>query len=384
MRAALLAVILGCIAAVAVTGPIRTEMADFEVYRTAGARAAAAEPLYRASDEHFQFKYFPAFAFVFAPLAALPMAAAKAVWAGLSAAALVAFLALSLRQLPSRAVPSPLIVLATLLTLGKFYAHELTLGQANLLLGLMAAAALAQLQHGREIVAGATFGAAAAVKPYAVVFLPYLVATRRFRAAAACAAVLLLALAVPSIQYGVQGNLDLLRDWWEAIGASTPANLTNQDNVSIAAMWAKWLGPGAGAESLALATSLMVVVACAAAILRRPPLARAARAGEAGPAGPEYLDVALLLTAVVLVSPQGWDYVLLLSTPAVMLIVNALPQVGRPLQAITVVCLALTGLTLYDVIGRAAYARFMALSVVTLAYGVLIGVLIYLRARRMA
>ena len=113
-------------------------MVDFEVYRTAGARATAGESLYRATDEHYQFKYFPAFAFVFAPFAALPVPAAKAVWFALSVGLLAALLVLSLRQLPARVVPASLVAIATILTLGKFYAHELTLGQANLLFGVVA------------------------------------------------------------------------------------------------------------------------------------------------------------------------------------------------------------------------------------------------------
>ena len=44
-------------------------MVDFEVYRTAAARALDAEPLYRADDGHYQFKYLPAFALAMAPFA---------------------------------------------------------------------------------------------------------------------------------------------------------------------------------------------------------------------------------------------------------------------------------------------------------------------------
>ncbi len=372
MRLAILLALTACLAYAAFTARIRYEMVDFEVYRTAGARAAAGDALYRASDEHYQFKYFPAVAFVFAPFAALPLAAAKATWFALSVGLLVALLALSLRQLPSRVVPAPLVVVATILTLGKFYAHELTLGQANLLFGVVAVAALAQLQNGRSAGAGATFGAAAIVKPYGLLFLPYLLATKQFRAAAACGVVLLLALLSPAIAYGIQGNVDQLGAWWQAVTSSTPANLTNQDNVSIAAMSAKWLGPGRSADWLTLVTSVALVGMCGAVVAMRRPSA-----------GPEYLEVALLLTAVALLSPQGWDYVLLLSTPAVMLIVNALPRFSRPLQLGTIACLALVGLSIYDVMGRAAYARFMALSLITVVYGVLIGVIVYVRARQL-
>ncbi len=55
-------VLLFAVAAVVFARRSHREMLDFEVYRVAGARAAAAEPLYRAEDGHWQFKYLPAFA----------------------------------------------------------------------------------------------------------------------------------------------------------------------------------------------------------------------------------------------------------------------------------------------------------------------------------
>ena len=67
--------VLAIVSLVAVfTTRVSRKMPDFEVYRTAGARALAAEPLYRADDGHFQFKYLPAFAIFAAPLAMVPLA----------------------------------------------------------------------------------------------------------------------------------------------------------------------------------------------------------------------------------------------------------------------------------------------------------------------
>jgi alpha-1,2-mannosyltransferase len=372
MRAAMVLTLVACLATAAYAVRVRNSMPDFEVYRTAAARAAAGEPLYRATDEHYQFKYFPASAFVFTPFAALPVSAAKPLWFALCVALLAVLLALSVQQLPSRTVPASIIAIGTIVTLGKFYAHELELGQANLLFGVIAMAAVAQLHNGRGVGAGATFGSAAIIKPYALLFLPYLLATRQFRAAAACSAVLLAALAAPAIAYGLHGNLDLLVAWWNTVTSSTLPNLMNQDNVSIAAMYAKWLGPGSTAEWLAIVTSVAVLGTCAAVIVMRR------RAAE-----PEYLEVALLLTAITLISPQGWDYVLLLSTPAVVLLINAVPRLNPVLQAVTIACLALIGLTIYDLMGRAAYARFMALSIITVVYGFVIALLVYVRAKQL-
>ena len=227
-------------------------------------------------------------------------------------------------------------------------------------------------RNGAACGAGATFGAATLVKPYGLLFLPYLLATRQFRAAIACVAILVLALLGPAIAYGLDGNFDLLQAWWQTVTSSTPENLTNQDNISIAATSIKWLGPGSAADWLTVVTSAALLGLCAAVIAMRRSRAM-----------PEYLEVALLLTTVALLSPQGWDYVLLLSTPAIMLLVDVLPRFSRLLQMTTVTCLAVVGLSIYDVIGRAAYMRFMALSIITVVYGVLIGMIVYVRARQL-
>ena len=49
---------------------------------------------------------------------------------------------------------------------------------------------------------------------------------------------------LPVPLYGVHGNIELHRAWWRTVTESTAPNLINADNVSLAAMYAKWLGPG--------------------------------------------------------------------------------------------------------------------------------------------
>src|SRR5204862_6956380 len=111
---------------------------DFQVYWTAGARALAAEPLYRADDGHYQFKYLPAFALLASPVSLAPLPAAKASWFAASTLLMMALLWLSLRAMPELRVSGPVLVVLTFLAMAKFYAHELVLGQVNLLFGAIA------------------------------------------------------------------------------------------------------------------------------------------------------------------------------------------------------------------------------------------------------
>src|SRR5688572_27276261 len=113
----------------AFTFKLAAEMPDFNVYWRAAERASMGEPLYRAEDGHYQFKYLPAFAVVASPLRLVGEDAARALWFMLSLAALTALATLSLRLWPERLLPTALLTTLLIIVLGKFMARELLLGQ---------------------------------------------------------------------------------------------------------------------------------------------------------------------------------------------------------------------------------------------------------------
>jgi hypothetical protein len=361
------------LAAVAAFGLHRLpgEMRDFEVYWTAASRALDSEPLYRVADGHYQFKYLPAFAVFAAPMALLPLPAAKALWFSVSAALLPLLVWLAIALLPMRRRPGWTLVLVVLIAMGKFYGHELVLGQVNLLFAVIVCVGMLLMADGRAGSAAALLVAAVVVKPYAVVFLPW-IGIRRGRTAIITAAIAFVAvLAVPAVLYGIQGTVDLHRDWWSTVSGSTVPNLTNSDNVSLAGMFAKWLGPGPSAPMATLAASLFLLAVAAVVILRGRAIVRG-----------ETLEGALLLTLIPLLSPQGWDYVFLVATPAVVLFANYDDRVPPLLRWTTWVAVAVIGLSLFDVMGRERYATFMSWSIITWCFLVLIASLGVLRERR--
>jgi hypothetical protein len=101
-------------------------------------------------------------------------------------------------------------------------------------------------------------------------------------------------------------------------------------------------------------------------------------------AAPDYLDAALLMFAIPLLSPQGWDYVLLVSTPAIMLLLDRLDLLDPAIRWLLVGCMALIGLTFWDVLGRDAFRALMMSRVLTVCALFELGVLVHLRARRAA
>src|SRR4030042_6216309 len=111
---------------------IRKEMTDFGVCYQGGQRIVQGETLYREADGHLQFKYSPAAALFFAPLAILPYEAAKAVWYILEFVFLAGIFLFTYRMLPAGATRAAPLFIWTFLIELKFLARELELGQVNL------------------------------------------------------------------------------------------------------------------------------------------------------------------------------------------------------------------------------------------------------------
>ena len=350
-----------------------SRMADFEVYWIAAGRARAVQPLYRIDDGHYQFKYLPAFAVMAIPAGLVSLPVAKNLWFHLSVILLVGLISLSIGALPDRLKPPWLLTLIVVIAMGKFYGHELVLGQVNILFAVVVLLAIRAMSAGGETIAGLLLALAVVIKPYALLFAPWLLARRRIGAVAGFAAGAAAIAALPALVYGVPGAVNLHVDWWHTVTASTAPNLTNQDNVSIAGMYAKWFGDAPAARPLVIATSAALVIAAGFVILRGRGLPR-----------PHVLEGVLLLTLVPLLSPQGWDYVFLVSTPAIVLLANYAGGLPRVLRVLAAAAVLVIGLSLYDVLGRSLYARFMAASVITVCFFLVVAALVTLRARQVA
>jgi len=352
---------------------IHQKMADFAVYRQASERVLKAEPLYRESDGHFQCKYLPAFAMATIPFAVADVETAKLCWFAMSIGALVLFVRFSARFVPDRRRGLPFLMGIACIFLAKFFVHEIQLGQANLLFGLVVVTAIGALQSELPAAAGVLFGVAVCVKPYGLLFAPWLLASEDRRAVYAFAITSVVVLLAPATLYGLSGNLTLLGDWWHTVSASTAPNLLGDDNISLASMWAKWIGPGRGASLLAGLTAILCLTAIAEAWWHREKINE-----------PAYLEVAALLVLVPVLSPQGWDYVLLLAAPAVILLLDRMPELPRPWQITAWTVFAIMGFFIFDVVGKAIYHRFMALSIISLCAITMVVLLNHVRRLRLA
>ncbi len=354
----------------------RERMRDFEVNYTAGARIARGETLYRAEDGHYQFKYSPFSAILYVPLAKLPLPLAKGIWFFIVLASSVTIFILSDRLVGkpvNRAWPAAVL---PPLILAKYYLRELDLGQINAVITLLLVLMMAFLSgrknpSGRiESGAGLLWGLASALKPYALVFLPYFLIKKIWRAFSAGILVLLAAFLSPVIFYGWSGNIQVHQEWRSSLSESSPPLFGVQDNISLVGFFTKWTGRSNLALWLALAGVLILALAVLSLIGKGKRVAK-----------PEVLEMSLLLLLIPLISPLGWDYTFLAGTPAVILIIRHWAGFPKVWRAVLGLNMALIGLSFFDLMGRRLYELFMTWSLPTVNFLILVAYLTALRIR---
>ncbi len=381
MRASRIAVIVFLLLVAALSGVVfhlklRNEMVDFEVGFTAAQRLKLGETLYRTSDGHYQFKYLPVSAFFYLPLTSLPLAAAKAVWFGLSLVAAVFIFSLAANLVRLKGTSTRLPVLLTVLIVGRYFLRELQLGQINALVTLVLMLMIWKLTQDerrtqtKSSAAGFGCGLATAIKPYAVVFLGYLGLKKKWPALTGGLLLIGLALAAPSFFYGWRGNIEVLREWYISLSASTPGLFSSQDNVSLIGLLTKWTG-GDGLSRLLYLVALICLGGFFVYLVQR---------GRAV-ARNTVLDGFLLLALIPLISPLGWDYTFLSSAPAIMLLVASFDRFRPVWKALLALNFAVIALSLHDIFGRSLYSRFMAWSIITINFLIVLAYLAFLRLR---
>ena len=351
----------------------RAELVDFAVPRTAAVRFLAHEPLYRPDDGHYQYKYLPAFAQLMVPFTWVSKPVGEVVWFALTAAMAAAFVRLSLIALPDRRLSSKVLVWLTVLLTGKFFVKELAFGQFNLPVGLLMLGAVIAMQRGRGLTAGAAIAAGVFVKPYALVLVPWLARSYGWRPFAPFTLVMAAGLILPAFAYGWDGNVTLLHEWYRTVTDTTGPNLLGADNISFASMWAKWIGPGPLARALALGSAVIAMAAGGAVMLWRRQVAE-----------PNYLEVAYFCVLIPLLSPQGWDYVLLLGLPGYMCLVDRWRDLSTGWRTVALTGFFLTSFTIFDLLRRTLYIRLVELAAVSVGAVLIAACLIRLRWKAVA
>jgi alpha-1,2-mannosyltransferase len=166
-----------------------TRQVDFEVYLM-GARQLFTGHLYTTylASPREAFTYPPVAALLFLPFTVVPRDPAQVIWALLSTLLYVGFLVCSLRSVRPDLRRSDLILWSFILALPAMVLNPVDLnfdfGQINILLALLVLADLTGrfALKGHTVPRGIMIGIAAAIKVTPFIFVPFLFATKQFRA----------------------------------------------------------------------------------------------------------------------------------------------------------------------------------------------------------
>jgi alpha-1,2-mannosyltransferase len=310
------------------------EPVDLKVYREGGDSVRqlapfynphAAAPLYSWPHRFtLKFTYTPFAAMVFTVLSVPAMQVMERLWAGINILAVLVALwavfgALGYRNWRVRG-GATLLVAAVVFWIEPVQ-RTLLLGQIELV--LLALIMWDMCQPDRRWWKGAGVGIAAGIKLVPLIFIPYLLLTRRFRqaavAAGAFAATILLGFAVlpgDSVKWWLHGLF---------LQGGRTGFVAWEGNQSLQAIITRFVGSVAGARSLWLVVAALTAVAglgCAALLDRY---------------GYRVLGILTCALTGLLVSPISWDHHWVWVVPAVAVLVHytvqAFRQAGGPRAA---------------------------------------------------
>jgi len=165
----------------------RFDLVDFEVYFRTAQRMLEGADIYRIdSDGHFVYKYAPSAALYFLPFLPLGFAFSKVLfWLLLTGA--LAWGLLVLAELIGERKTDKTVNITLFFSILAVVPHihlEWHLGQVNMLLMVLFVAAIKAYLQNQEKTLGILLGASIFVKPFALIFLPYLLLKKRFKALA--------------------------------------------------------------------------------------------------------------------------------------------------------------------------------------------------------
>lgn len=154
--------------------------------------------------------YPPFLAFIFQPLALLPEHAAAIVWVFLSGLLILLGARLTTREMTGRWLPSPrspnpfwgVTALGILLAAEKIHA-DFRLGQTDCLM-ILGFACILRWMETRPWMAGFCIGATANMKYLSLIFVPYFLLKRNFRAALASIVSFALFMIIPAVEVGLR------------------------------------------------------------------------------------------------------------------------------------------------------------------------------------
>ena len=296
----------------------RSPMIDLQIYRWAGLLAVHSGDLYGGyfPHHHLPFTYPPMAALVFAVMAAIPMSVLRWLVTVTSISCLIATLWLTWGMLGyRRSARAGATLAAAGVTLWlQPVLQTLWLGQINLILMLVIVADLCLPDSARF--KGVGVGLAAGFKLVPLIFIPYLLLTRRFRAAGVSLATFALTIAFSQVLLPAQSQ----KFWFGRLflDSSRSGNIAYVGNQSLHGTLARLVSSQSAEKPYWLVVSMIIGVAG---------LLLAARTARRG-----YEMIGILTCGLtgLLISPISWSHHWVWVAPALVVAVDVAVRIRGP------------------------------------------------------
>jgi alpha-1,2-mannosyltransferase len=297
-------------------GSLTSGMIDLRVYQAGGLLALHSGNVYGTSlAGNLYFTYPPLAALTFSTIATLPMATLRWLLTGASTGALIATMWLTTGMLGHRRPAARLAVALAAAGIALWLQpvwQTITFGQVNLILMFIIKADLCLPDT--AFFKGAGVGLAAGFKLTPLIFIPYLLLTRRIRAAGVALGTFMLTIAMSAI--ALPGPS---RQYWLGLlflDSNRTGNTAYVGNQSLYGMLARLLGSPPGPYWAATATVIGVTGLLIATWWSRR--------------GQELAGILTCALTGLLVCPVSWEHHWVWAAPALILAADAGARLWRP------------------------------------------------------
>lgn len=360
-------------------------MHDLEVYYRTAARMLQGEEIYRIeADGHYVYKYSPTAGLYFIPLTLLPFSAAKIFFwlflLFLTVAVLqVLFQMAAHDDTPPSAKQKNTVLLLSFLAVGAHVHREWHLGQVNFVLLALYILLLVCWRREQHVAVGAILAASLFIKPFGLIFLPYLVLRKNFSALLATAITVVLLGLLPFVLYpSAEAFTGLYNGWFQEllIELSAKQDLLQSGNHTIFSVLARY-------------TPLQFILTSEAAIkvyqlsllaLIGLYILYFLRAG-AGLRQRTVYDVAVLVAFIPLFAVTSLN-AFLFTLPCMVLLLYHFGGLPKVAKVLTVAGCVLVGINIRDLMGGELYRFLESISIYTFGTMALLAALTMLRLKQ--
>ena len=354
----------------------RQRQVDFEVYRMGGQHVLGSDLYFShvtVAAGNLLFTYTPLAAMLFWPFSLVSTGVGRVVWDITNVVALTALVAVSSAAARRRPLVRSdwylaLIALAPAGLLLWPVRYDLKLGQIDLVLVLMIVTDLniGLSWRGKRLPPGVLVGVVAAIKLTPLIFLPYLLVTRKWRAAKNTAAAFMLATGV-MMALAPRSSWNYFTRYVYAVHRVGDSSITNNQTFRAALVRAGL------AQSHVVVDLLLVIVFCAGLALAALAFRRSS----------DLLGVLLCAATGLLVSPISWQHHYVWCVPLVVWLIFG---VDRPRRAtmwalIAAIIMMVMPPGQYNDLSVMWYVRENAYVLATVGFMALVAAMLWTRSR---